>query len=182
MNQLRRLKKVILLSTLLGLILSGCGQKVVDQTTEQPPVKIGATLSLTGKYAYIGEGELNGLVLAVEEINQRGGIKGRKMELLVEDDKGEPKPAAENINKLININNVEIIFSAFTPTTEAIKQIAADHNKILFYAAIESSIARDYPLTFKDYYSAYDNGALMAQASRNLGYKKIVWKGYKKIS
>ncbi|MBF0572524.1 MAG: ABC transporter substrate-binding protein [Desulfamplus sp.] len=52
-------------------------------TKEEPPVRIGAALALSGPAAYVGEEVRDGLTLAIDEINEQGGINGRKIELMV---------------------------------------------------------------------------------------------------
>ncbi|RKZ22128.1 hypothetical protein DRQ18_03210, partial [bacterium] len=54
---------------------------------QEKVIKIGAILPLTGRTAFLGEGERNALLLAVEEINKEG-INGKKIELIIEDSKG----------------------------------------------------------------------------------------------
>ncbi|MBF0204533.1 MAG: ABC transporter substrate-binding protein [Desulfamplus sp.] len=76
---INRLKQTLMfiMSLLLILILS-CSRN-------EPPVHIGAALVLTGPAAFVGEEIRDGLAMAVEEINGRGGINGRRIELLIED-------------------------------------------------------------------------------------------------
>src|SRR5271157_3547378 len=54
------------------------------------PIKVGVVLPLTGDQAKFGEIERNSFLMALEEINKAGGINGRPIELLIEDDTGKP--------------------------------------------------------------------------------------------
>jgi len=138
-------------------------------------IKIGGTLALTGKYAYIGQQELNGLLMAADEINSKGGINGQKLEIIYEDNKGDATEAVTNVNKLLNIDEVEIVFSAFTHVTNAIKKVVFDNKKILFYASTVPDIAKENNYTFRDYWDARDSGKAIADEINQKGYKKVAF-------
>jgi len=138
-------------------------------------IKIGATVALSGKYSYIGQQELNGLVMAAEEINNNSGINGRKLQIIAEDNKGDATEGVNNVNKLINIDNTEIIFSAFTHITNAIKKSVFDNNKILFYASTIPDIAKENKYAFRDYFDSADQGKAIADAVNQQGYKKVAF-------
>ena len=53
----------------------------------QPLIRIGASLSQTGAYAAFGQNQLRGYQLCVKHTNDKGGVLGRKLELVVEDDR-----------------------------------------------------------------------------------------------
>jgi len=74
-------------------------------TTEKEPIKIGLIGSLSGETASWGQNALAGITLATKEINERGGINGRKVEIVSEDDKCSAE-GVNAINKLINIDKV----------------------------------------------------------------------------
>ena len=137
------------------------------------PIKIGATLALTGNLAYIGEAERNGLNLATDEINSKGGINGRPIKLVIEDNQGDAKNAVTDITKLLNIDNVDIVFSAFTHITNAIKKLVAEKEKIMIYASTVRDIARENELFFRDYFDAEDSGKLIAYLISQRGYKSV---------
>lgn len=84
-------------------------------SSHKPPVKIGLIVTLTGKSPELGREIRDGAFLAVEEINQRGGIKGRNIELLVKDIKSDPEIAKDSIIELIN-EEVEAIVGPDTST------------------------------------------------------------------
>jgi len=72
---------------------------------EKEPIKIGLIGSLSGEAASWGQNALAGITLATKEINERGGINGRKVEIVSEDDKCSAE-GVNAINKLINIDKV----------------------------------------------------------------------------
>lgn len=69
-------------------------------------IRIGEFASLTGKEATYGQASHKGTVLAVEEINAAGGVLGRKLELISEDDQSKPGEAATIVKKFISRNKV----------------------------------------------------------------------------
>lgn len=68
----------------------------------QQPYKIGAMLDVTGGASFLGKPEHNAIVLAVEEANQAGGIRGNKIELVFEDTKSTETDTVLAARKLIN--------------------------------------------------------------------------------
>ncbi len=85
------MRKILLVAFALVLVLpflAGCKK-------EAGPIKIGAELPLTGDYAYEGQGMLKSIQLLVDQTNAAGGILGRKVELIAEDDAGDPGQASQ---------------------------------------------------------------------------------------
>ena len=69
-------------------------------------IRIGLITGLTGPTAAWGEPTRNGAAMAVDDINKRGGVRGRRVELLVEDDAGKPEQSAAVATKLITRDDV----------------------------------------------------------------------------
>jgi len=89
------------------------------------PIKIGAILALTGNSATLGVGVRDGLQLAVDEVNKRGGVNGSKIELIIEDSKTDPQAGIDAFNKIENahhplfyVSHVSSIGIALAPLTE----------------------------------------------------------------
>ncbi len=87
---------------LVAAVLSSCGGGSGGGST----IKIGEFASLTGKEATFGISSHEGTQLAVEEINAAGGVLGKKLELITEDDQSKAGEAATVVNKLIARDNV----------------------------------------------------------------------------
>ncbi|PKN20092.1 MAG: ABC transporter substrate-binding protein [Deltaproteobacteria bacterium HGW-Deltaproteobacteria-6] len=79
-----------------------------------PPIKIGALFSVSGPAAFLGEPERNTAQMVVDEINKAGGIKGRKLDLVVIDTQGDPAKAVQGVNKLIKDDKVAAIIGPST--------------------------------------------------------------------
>jgi branched-chain amino acid transport system substrate-binding protein len=84
------------------------------QASAAPPIKIGALFSVSGPAAFLGEPERNTAQMVVAEINKAGGIKGRKLELVVIDTQGDPAKAVQGANKLIKDDKVVAIIGPST--------------------------------------------------------------------
>jgi len=72
-------------------------------------VKIGVAGPMTGPQAKQGQDFLNGVKLAVEEWNAKGGVLGKQIEVVYEDDRGDPKDAVAVANKLVNQNVAAVV-------------------------------------------------------------------------
>ncbi len=82
----------------------------VVKSLADEPVKIGLDNPLTGPFAAVGKNELIGCQLAVEQINAKGGILGRQVQLLVEDStSGESAVAVQKANKLIERDKIDFL-------------------------------------------------------------------------
>ena len=86
-------------------------------------VKIGLMCPLTGKWASEGQDMKNIVSLLADEVNAKGGVKGRKIELVVEDDAGDPRTAALAAQKLASSGVVAVIGTYGSAVTEASQSI-----------------------------------------------------------
>src|SRR6187397_537725 len=100
------MKRALFLSLVLTLIiLAGCKQGGGSANE----ILVGEFASLTGKEATFGVSSHEGTLLAVEELNAAGGVLGKKLELLTEDDLTKAGEAATVVNKLISRDGVVAI-------------------------------------------------------------------------
>lgn len=99
---------------------------------EKSSVKIGVIGHFSGKYADYGIPMRKAVELAVEELNQKGGIDNQKVELVVEDDNSDSNNAATAMNKLVSVDNLNYIISAqASGVASAITPIAQNNKRIL---------------------------------------------------
>lgn len=99
----------------MGMILAGFlyGGSVMAQDT----IKIGAVLPLSkAAFAQAGEEQRRGLLMALEEINQAGGVLGKKVELIIEDDTGEPSVGIAAAEKLLTRDKVVALIGGYSST------------------------------------------------------------------
>lgn len=83
----------------------------------QEPVRTGVVLPLSGTLAQYGESERKGAELASEEINKAGGIGGRPIELVFEDNSFSAASQLSAVKQLINIRHVDALLTSWTPMT-----------------------------------------------------------------
>lgn len=104
-DKLSSLRCQVALSTALfclsATFLAGCPRQNSGVSGAQGTIRIAAAAPITGSQADVGNDLVNGIKLAVDEVNQAGGVRGQKVELQVFDDAADPKEAVSVANKLI---------------------------------------------------------------------------------
>src|SRR5438045_9252244 len=80
----------------------------------QSTIKIGVITSLTGSQAAFGGAHKNGYSIALDEINAKGGVLGKKIELDFYDDQSKPEQAVQGVSKLVDQDSVPIILGAYS--------------------------------------------------------------------
>ncbi|MBK7551229.1 MAG: ABC transporter substrate-binding protein [Syntrophaceae bacterium] len=98
-------------------------------------IKIGAAFALSGSIAVYGEGFKKCIDLAVEEINAKGGIKGKKIEIVYEDNKSNPKDCVTAVRKLITVDRVPVIFGPAGSSNFMATAPVAQENKVVLLSA-----------------------------------------------
>jgi branched-chain amino acid transport system substrate-binding protein len=73
------------------------------------PIRVGVYADLSGQTSSFGQSTVNGIRMAADEINRAGGVNGRQIELVVEDDQGRPEQAATVVTKLVNQDRVHAV-------------------------------------------------------------------------
>ncbi len=94
------------------LLVAAC-LLAISSCAPPEPVRIGFLGGLSGRVADLGIGGRNGAILAVEQRNQRGGINGRPIELIAEDDQQDPEVARQAVARLL-ARPVEVIIGPMT--------------------------------------------------------------------
>lgn len=102
----RRRRLALLAGTAIAAtLLSGCGGGLLNSNSASAsgngPIKLGMLTPLSGSSAAIGPYMQNGAQLAVDQINAKGGVNGRKLQLDVQDEACDPKTAAAGASKLV---------------------------------------------------------------------------------
>lgn len=100
--------------TLLASVCALAAPAIAPAQPKGPAVRFGATLSLTGASASVGEDQRRGMTIALEEINARGGVLGRPLELIVEDTGGRAVSALDAAKKLVGVDKVAAVFGEYS--------------------------------------------------------------------
>src|SRR3989449_2408812 len=98
----------------------------------QAPIKIGASLSLTGTYAKPGTYQKEGYDVCAEEVNGKGGLLGRKIEFVLYDDQSMPATAVRLYEKLITEDKVDAVMGPYSsPVSEAAANVTEKYKKVM---------------------------------------------------
>ncbi len=98
----------------------------------QAPIRIGASLSLTGTYAQPGSYQKEGYELCAEHLNAKGGMLGRKVEFVMYDDQSMPATAVRLYEKLITEDKVDAVMGPYSsPITEAVANVSEKYQKVM---------------------------------------------------
>ncbi len=93
-------------------------------------IKVGVYVDLTGQTSSFGQSTKNGIELAVEEINATGGVNGKKIQLVIEDDQGRPEQAKTVVAKLIKQDKVVAVLGEVASSNSLAAAPVAQEAKI----------------------------------------------------
>jgi branched-chain amino acid transport system substrate-binding protein len=123
----RRTLLVLLAALLLAVPVAAHAQK---------PIKVGMPIPLSGPPALFGDPASKGAQMYVEEINAKGGVLGRKIELVIRDSKADANEAVRQARELILKDNVDFLVGTLTSAEGPAVSVVAKENKIVFIAPI----------------------------------------------
>lgn len=161
------MKKILALSALAGLALTAC----------QPSgtIKIGFIGPLTGDAAGLGQDIMNGIRMAVDEVNAAGGAGGKQIALIAEDGKCASADANSAAQKLVNVDKVTALLGGQCSGETLAAAKVAEPFKIVLISAASSSpdVTNAGDHVFRIYPSDAFKTKAMAQYFRDKGYTKI---------
>ena len=140
------------------------------------PIKIGFPLPLTGPFAAIAADQQKGAILAMDQLNAKGGVLGRKVEILFRDDQLKPAVGAQRTKELIENDKVEFIVGGLAAHVQmAINEQTKAANKLFISISQSDEISAKPdtgPLTFHEALNPTITGrAVGSWATKNLGKK-----------
>jgi branched-chain amino acid transport system substrate-binding protein len=172
-----------------GILLATCGGESAEMTVMSgstdtsggqltgDPIKVGAIVSATGNNSPLGEPERKVLEMMETAINDSGGVMGRPLDIVIEDDKSDAKEAATAATRLIDQEKVVAIIAATgSPSTLAVKEITAAQGIPQMAMAAANAITDQAPMDWiwrtpqKD---AMAVARALTYISDELGVKKI---------
>ncbi len=139
-------------------------------------IKVGEFASLTGKEATFGTSSHEGTVLAIEEINAKGGVLGKKLELITEDDQTKAGEPANAVNKLISKDGVVAILGEVASSRSLEAAPICQQNKIpmISPASTNPTVTKEGDYIFRVCFNDnFQGGALANFASGTLKAKKV---------
>lgn len=126
------------------LFLSGCSASNGDgaSSADGDTIKIGLVTSLTGPFSTLGEGNVQGAQLAVDLINEDGGVNGKPLELIVKDDKTVADQSVVGFNEIVSDGQVAaIIGSTDSTSATAVAPVAASEEIVYLAPAPVTALA-----------------------------------------
>ncbi len=151
---------------------------------QKPPIKVGALYSITGVYAGPSRDGVNGFKLAFDEVNNE--IAGRKVEVIVEDEQGQPAMALTKVKKLVERDRVHVLGGIiWSPNAVAIRDYVHDNKVPIVLSEAAARVLtqeRRSPYVFRSSFA----GAQMTRpfgvyACKTLGYKKVAAIGFDSV-
>jgi branched-chain amino acid transport system substrate-binding protein len=118
----------------------------------QEPLKFGIPLPLTGTNAKFGEIEKNSYEIALEEINAKGGIKGKKVALEFEDSQGKPEISRSIVERLIDVKKQPVIFGEYSSSSCKAVAAVAEERKVPYMVvtgATDDITQQNYKYVFR---------------------------------
>ncbi|MCP3996267.1 MAG: ABC transporter substrate-binding protein [bacterium] len=126
-----RYSKFLVLLTVFAMVFTGCGGDDDDATTttaagggdspatteavaDEDPIVFASSLPLTGEFSGVGAKHSDGYKFCVEEINRLGGLLGRQVEIIIEDNRSETETAVSQYERFINVENADVLFGTFS--------------------------------------------------------------------
>jgi len=161
------------LTMLLALVLA-----MPLAASAQKPIKVGFPMILSGPGALFGEPASKGAQMFVDEINAKGGVLGRKLELLPRDTKGNADEAVRVSRELILKENVDFLVGTLTSAEGPAVSVVAKENKVVFIAPIPKTdqlTAADklHPYIFRVASTCTIEGRTAAELVAKWGVKRV---------
>ena len=131
-----RISLFALASGVLTAVLGGAAHA-------QAPIKIGLSVSMSGANAVLSQNRQRAFQLCVKRTNEKVGLLGRPLELVVEDDKSDIATVVQNYERLLSEKHVDAVFGPYgSPATDAVADVTEKHGKPLLATAGTTSIYR----------------------------------------
>ena len=164
------MKRILIASIVIAGLLSACQQ----QNGGADKVKIGVFMSTTGTTANFGISSVNGIKMAADEINAAGGINGKQVELLVQDDRSDPSEAATIVTKFVTQDQVNAVIGEVASSRSLAAAPIAQNAKIpmLTPSSTNPEVTKKGDFIFRSCFIDPYQGAAIAQfAAKTLGAK-----------
>jgi len=176
----RRLLPLVFTAASLALALNstGCKKSATTGATAVTGdvIRIGEVGSMTGSEATFGQSTHDGILLAVKQINDAGGVKGKKLQVLSLDDQGKPEEAATAATKLINQDGVMALLGEVASSRSLAMAPIAQNAKVVMVSPSSTNpkVTEQGDYIFRVCFIDPFQGSVMAKfASETLKLKKV---------
>ena len=146
-----------------------CAKRNDDSNAPNRTIKIGYFGDLSGPTFNFGQSAINGVLMAADEINQAGGIGGRRIDVVIEDDKGSPEEAARLTTKLIDNDKVVAIIAGGTSgnSRAAAPKAQSSHTPFISPSGTDPAITQAGDYIFRACFVDTFQGEVMASFAVN---------------
>ncbi len=127
-------------NTLLSLLLATSVLASAGVVSAQEPIKIGTIFPFTGANAVFGNQNFQGVDIAADMVNERGGVRGRKI-LLIKGDAPSPAAAISETNRLITREGLRILLGSTSSAIAIPATQEAEKNKVIYWEGM--AVAND---------------------------------------
>jgi branched-chain amino acid transport system substrate-binding protein len=123
-----------LVALAVGLVAVGCGSSGggSDSGDKGKPIKIGASLPLTGDFSEPGKAAKQGYQVWQKTVNDAGGLLGRKVQIVVRDDASDQNTVVADYNALISRDKVNLLLGTFSSLLNIPASTVAERNRMLY--------------------------------------------------
>jgi branched-chain amino acid transport system substrate-binding protein len=150
-------------------LLVGAAPAVAQQT-----IPIGVVMAQTGAVALIGGQATKGIIFAIDEANAKGGVRGHKLELKIEDDQAKPEQSIISFNKLADLTNPPVVFTGFSGPSVALAPLATRRKIVTVNAAAQSNaLGKAPPYLINTIPTIGYEIEILCKWAANKGYKKF---------
>jgi len=136
MRRVRWLVVALMAVAALGVVAAGCGDDDGGSASENggggEPIRIGASLPLTGEFSEPGKAAKQGYEVWQAMVNESGGLLGRQVELVVKDDASNQNTVVSDYNALISGDKVDLLLGTFSSLLNLPASAVAERNRMLY--------------------------------------------------
>lgn len=155
------------------IILAGCGSQT-EQIVQNNVYTIWVVTSLNGNWANLWIPRVQGMQLATEEINNNGWINWKKLEIVAQDDKFDPKETTAATQFLLSIKNPSVLTTLFEVATQAMWPLSKNSKVPMITACFSKWVLDTNPYAFKINFDAEKwCEQMIRHAKENSNYKKL---------
>ena len=138
-------------------------------------IRFGAILPLTGPGALIGTQQMRGIQFALDHANAKGGVRGNKIEVIFEDNQAKPDQSILSFNKLVDLQQMPLIFTAYSGPSLAMAPLATRKKVLLVNAGAQADkLATASPYLINTLPTIGDEIAIISKYLVGEGKKKAV--------
>ena len=121
---------------------SGAEEQAAEEGAQNSgkPVKVGASLPLTGPFAIPGGNHRKGYELCQEVVNKRGGLLGRKMQISISDNRSDTETVVNQTERFIDVDKVDLLFGTFSTLLSFPSSAIAERNRMVYPEPSDSAL------------------------------------------